>query len=81
MNNCFIISEGAFTFKVEGTGVVTRGFFVSGGSEVTTIITSQPPLTKNPLVITFSFIWNYLLCILIYHYFTLISLDFELHGY
>ena len=23
MNNCFFISEGAFTFKVEGTGVVT----------------------------------------------------------
>ena len=69
MNNCFFISEGAFTFKVEGTGVITRGFFVSGGSEViivvsineinnkfslmlTTIITSLPPLTKNPLVIT-----------------------------
>ena len=34
MNNCFFISEGAFTFKVEGTGVLTRGFFVSGGREV-----------------------------------------------
>ena len=22
-NNCFFISEGAFTFKVEGTGVIT----------------------------------------------------------
>ena len=32
MNNCFFISEGAFTFKVEGTGVITRGFFVSGGT-------------------------------------------------
>ena len=29
MNNCFFISEGASTFKVEGTGVTTRGFFVS----------------------------------------------------
>ena len=28
MNNCFsFISEGAFTFKVEGTGVIARGFF------------------------------------------------------
>ena len=27
MNNCFFISEGVFTFKVEGTGVITRGFF------------------------------------------------------
>ena len=34
MNNCFFISEGAFTFKVEGTGVITRGFFVSGVGEV-----------------------------------------------
>ena len=34
MNNCFFISEGAFTFKVEGRGVITRGFFVSGGCEV-----------------------------------------------
>ena len=29
-----------------------------------------------------SFIWNYLLCVLIYYYFTLsFLLDFELHGY
>ena len=34
MNNCFFISEGAFTFKVEGTGVITREFLVSRGSEV-----------------------------------------------
>ena len=33
MNNCFFIFEGAFTFKVEVTGVLTRGFFVSGDSE------------------------------------------------
>ena len=38
MNNCFFISEGAFTFKVEGTGVVTRRFFVSGGSEVIIVV-------------------------------------------
>ena len=38
MNNCFFISEGAFTFKVEGTGVITRGFFVSGGSEVIIVV-------------------------------------------
>ena len=29
-----ISSEGAFTFKVEGTEVLIRGFFVSRGSEV-----------------------------------------------
>ena len=34
INNCFFISEGAFTFKVEGTWVITWGFFVSRGSEV-----------------------------------------------
>ena len=34
MNNCFFIPEGAFTFKVEGSGVITRGVFVSRGSEV-----------------------------------------------
>ena len=38
MNNCFFISEGAFTFKVGGTGVITRGFFVSGGSEVIIVV-------------------------------------------
>ena len=38
MNNCFFISEGAFTFKVEGTGVITWGFFVSGGSEVIIVV-------------------------------------------
>ena len=26
INNCFFISERAFTFKVEGTGVIIRGF-------------------------------------------------------
>ena len=34
INNCFFISEGAFTFKVEGTGVIIGGFFVSRSSEV-----------------------------------------------
>ena len=34
INNCFFISEGAFTFKVEGTGVIMRGLFASRGSEV-----------------------------------------------
>ena len=34
----FFISEGAFTFTFEGTGVITRGFFVSRGSEVIIII-------------------------------------------
>ena len=34
MNNCLFISEEAFTFKVEGTGVITWGFFVCRGSEV-----------------------------------------------
>ena len=34
--NCFFISEGAFTFKIEGTGV--RGFFVSRGSEVIIVV-------------------------------------------
>ena len=38
INNCFFISEGAFTFKVEGTGVITRGFFVSRGMEVIIIV-------------------------------------------
>ena len=38
INNCFFISEGAFAFKVEGTGVITRGVFVSGGSEVIIIV-------------------------------------------
>ena len=32
--NCFFISEGAFTFKVEGTRVIIRGIFVSRDSEV-----------------------------------------------
>ena len=26
INNCFFISEGAFTFKVEGTGIIIRVF-------------------------------------------------------
>ena len=35
INNCFFfISEEAFTFKVEGTGVIIRGVFLSRGSEV-----------------------------------------------
>ena len=34
INNCFFISEGAFTFKVEGTGVIIRGFFVSIVSKI-----------------------------------------------
>ena len=44
-------------------------------------------IKEKPLKIThffkgFSFIWNYLLCTLVYHYFTLRSLlDFELRGY
>ena len=39
--NCFFfISEGPFTFKVEGTGVVIKRFFVSGGSEVIIIMTN-----------------------------------------
>ena len=38
MNNCFFISEGALTFKVEGTEVITRGFFVSEGSEVIIVV-------------------------------------------
>ena len=33
----FFISEGAFTFKVKGTGVIIRVFFVSRGSEVIVI--------------------------------------------
>ena len=28
INHCFFISEGAFTFKVEGTGVIIRSFFL-----------------------------------------------------
>ena len=40
INNCFffLISEGAFTFKVEGTGVITRGFLVRRGSEVIIVV-------------------------------------------
>ena len=38
MNNCFFISEGAFTFEVENTGVIIRGFFVSGVSEVIIVV-------------------------------------------
>ena len=38
INNCVFISEGAFTFKVEGTGIIIRGFFVSKGSEVIIIV-------------------------------------------
>ena len=38
MNNCFFISEGAFTCKVDDTGVIIRGFFVSRGSEVIIIV-------------------------------------------
>ena len=34
INNCFFISEGAFTYKVDITGVVNRSFSVSRGSEV-----------------------------------------------
>ena len=64
MNNCFFISEGVFTFKVEGTGFITRGFFVSGGSEVIIVVSINetidiiinniynnpylPPLKINP---------------------------------
>ena len=33
INNCFFISKGAFTFKVEDTGVIIRGVFVSRGSK------------------------------------------------
>ena len=33
MNICFFISEGTFTFKVEGKELLLEGFFVSGGSE------------------------------------------------
>ena len=47
INNCFFISEGAFTFKVEGTGViiifvviifVDLIIFVSRDSEVIIIV-------------------------------------------
>ena len=38
INNCFFISEGAFTLKVEGTGVIVRGVFVCRGSEVIIIV-------------------------------------------
>ena len=39
INIClFFLSEGPFTFKVEGTGVIIRGFFVSKGSEVIIIV-------------------------------------------
>ena len=34
INNCFLISEEAFTFKIEGTGVIIRWFYVIKGSEV-----------------------------------------------
>ena len=40
INNCFFISEGAFTYTVLGTGVIIKGFFVSRGSEVIIIISS-----------------------------------------
>ena len=30
MNNCFFISEGAFTFKVEGTGTSTYLRYIGG---------------------------------------------------
>ena len=35
INNFFFISEGAFTFKFEGTGVITRGVFINRCCEVT----------------------------------------------
>ena len=43
INNCFFISDGAFTYKVEGTGVIIKGFFffVSRGSEVIIISSIQ----------------------------------------
>ena len=53
MNNCFFISEGAFTFKVEGTGIITRGFFVSGRSFV---LLSSALLAVISLL-TFDFSW------------------------
>ena len=34
------MSEGIFTFKVESTEVIIRGFFVSKGNEVIIIIVS-----------------------------------------
>ena len=38
INDYFFILEGAFTFKVEGTGVIIRGFFVSRGCRVIIIV-------------------------------------------
>ena len=34
----YFLSEGAFTFKVESTGVIIRGFCVSRDSEVIIIV-------------------------------------------
>ena len=51
MKNCFFISEGAFTFKVEGTGVITRVFFVSGGSEVIIVVRINENIYKGNFIV------------------------------
>ena len=48
------MSEGAVTIKVEGTGVVINGCFVSRGSEVLIIISINQNIKKEILLFLFS---------------------------